>query len=248
MLRLIAPITLLVLALAAPATDAKRLDVKHAAARLKACSEQAETATFRGGMRAWGKGGTLQMRFTLQSRLESESQWTEGVQPAGFGAWLTAKPGVRHFLVDKTVTKLAEGVAYRSVVRFRWRDASGAIVDRGTERTRACNQRDHRANLVVDSVESIEGSRPGTRLYVVRVANDGDTAAPVFSTILEVNGQLLPEQATTEPLLEGDWTELDFEGPPCSPGTSLIARTDTAGSVDESDEADNGLTVPCPAA
>jgi hypothetical protein len=194
MLRFVAPISLLVLAFAAPSADARGLTLKHASARLRACEQEQHTASFRASTWAWGKGTTLQMRFALQSRTKTDGDWVHSAPPEGFGVWLTANPGVQHYVVDKTLTKLAEGAAYRVVVKFRWRDASGAIVDHGVDRTRPCRQPDRRANLLVD----------------------------------------------------GDWTELDFEGPPCNAGSSLAATTDTGGSVTESDETDNALTVPCP--
>jgi hypothetical protein len=149
-------------------------------------------------------------------------------------------------VVDKTVTGLADGSVYRVVVKFRWRDASGAIIDRAARRTRACRQPDHRPDLVIEKVSILEGTQPGTKIYAVRVANDGDGEAPPFATALEVNETALPQQTTTQPLDEGEWIELDFEGPPCKPGSALVARTDTGASIDEVDEADNGLTVPCP--
>lgn len=245
MVRFAATISLLLFAFAAPSADARDLGLKHAAARLRACEPDQHTASFRGSTSAWGKGTTLQMRFALQSRTKT-TDWVHAAPPAEFDQWLTANPGVRHYIVDKTVKGLAEGVAYRVVIRFRWRDDAGAIVDRAVRRTRACFQPDHRANLVVDRIAILDGTRPGTRLYVVRVANRGESDAPLFATGLELNGAALPQQATTEPLLAGDWTELDFEGEPCEPGSSLIATTDTGGSVDESDETDDGLTVPCP--
>jgi hypothetical protein len=246
MLRFVAPISLLVLAFAAPSADARGLTLKHASARLRACEQEQHTASFRASTWAWGKGTTLQMRFALQSRTKTDGDWVHSAPPEGFGVWLTANPGVQHYVVDKTLTKLAEGAAYRVVVKFRWRDASGAIVDHGVDRTRPCRQPDRRANLLVDDISILEGSNPRTRIYVVRVENSGATEAPVFATGLEVNDVALSQQLTTEPLVEGDWTELDFEGPPCNAGSSLAATTDTGGSVTESDETDNALTVPCP--
>jgi hypothetical protein len=246
MVRLVAPVCLLVLALAAPPAHARSLGFKHASARLRSCDQAQRTAKFRGSTWGVGKGTTLQMRFALQSRTEADADWVHSAPPEGFGVWLTANPGVRHYVVDKTVTKLAEGAAYRVVVKFRWRDASGAIIAREVDGTRPCRQPDDRANLTVDDIRVLEGSTPDTRLYVVRIANDGDTEAPTFATGLEVNGVALQPQSTTEPLIEGDSTELDFESGPCSPGSPLTATTDTEGEVTESDETDNALTVPCP--
>ena len=242
MLRFIAPIALLVLTFAAAPADAK---VKLANARSQ-CDKDALSATFRGSMWSPSREGTMEMRFWLQSRTEADPRWSDPKQPKGFGVWLAARPGVRHYVVDKTVTGLAEGAVYRVVVKFRWRDAAGEVVDRAARRTRACRQPDHRADLVIERVSILEGTQPGTKLYIVRVANDGDSEAPLFATALEVNETVLPQETTEAPLAEGEWTDLEFEGPPCESGSSLVARTDTGGAVDEVDEADNGLTVPCP--
>ena len=37
-----------------------------------------------------------------------------------------------------------------------------------------------------------------------------------------------------------------FESAPCSPGTSITATVDTGAVVDEANEMDNVLDVPCP--
>jgi hypothetical protein len=246
MFRFTAALSLLLFAFAAPAADARGLGLRHASARLLTCDQDQHTAAFRGSTWALARGTTLQMRFALQSRAKPGAAWIHSAPPEEFDEWLTAKPRVRHYIVDKTVKGLAEGVAYRVVVRFRWRDASGAVVDRAVRRTRGCDQPDRRADLAVEGIDVLPGSEAATRLYVVRVVNQGASDAPVFRTGLEVNGVALGQQTTTDPLMAGDWDELDFEGPPCQPGSSLTADTDTGGSVDEADEADNGLTVVCP--
>jgi hypothetical protein len=247
MVRLLLPLSVVAFVLAVTPAGANRSGSRHSSARLPACDQEEHTATFRGGSRAFGRARTLQMRFTLQSRSPSAPQWADSGPPEGFDEWATANAGVTHYIVDKTVTELVDGASYRAVVRFRWRNARGAVVAHAVKRTPVCRQPDARANLQVTHISVKPGTDADSRSYLVRVINGGDSEAPIFSSGLQVNGVQLGRQSTTAPLVEGDDTLLTFSGPPCETGSSLVATADTGAQVDEANEMDNALTAPCPA-
>lgn len=225
--------SLFALALAAPAQAAP------AEAKLLGCDVEQRKLAFQGDMKRFRSGTTLQMRFTLQVRTATASEWRRVAGVSGFDAWATAAPGVKRYLSDKELTELAEGATYRSVVRFRWRDAAGAIVARAVRKTKACRQPDERANV---KALKVTRTRNG---YAVRVVNVGEDVAPVFAVGLTVNGVALADRPTDDVLFPDEETEVTFESAPCSPGTSITARVDTGAVVDEANEMDNVLDVPC---
>jgi subtilase family serine protease len=62
---------------------------------------------------------------------------------------------------------------------------------------------------------------------------------------LDVNGVRAP--LVSDPgLAAGATTTVSFQAPPCPAGSNLVATVDVTALVDEHDEADNALTVPCP--
>jgi hypothetical protein len=231
-------------ALAVPAAGGFALG-GHPKAKVLECDQDARSVTFRGSMVAFRRATTLQMRFGLQARSPGDTSWNRS-SPDGFDEWLTADPGVDHYILDKEITGLVTG-AYRATVRFRWRNPKGVIVGRAFRRTKTCRQPDPRANLLVEQITMGAGGDSATRTYTVTVANDGETEAPLFATSLLIGDTTL-KQATVEPLVEGDDAALTFTGPECKPGSELVATADSEAQVDESDEMDNALTVPCPVA
>lgn len=240
MLRHIVPVPLLLIAFALPA----QASVTHGGARLLRCDQSARTASFRGAMKAYGKATTLEMRFGLDARSDAQTQWAASAPPAGFEVWLKANPGVKRYVVDKTIKGLVAGSSYRAIVRLRWRDAAGRVVARAISRTRACTQPDTRAELVPKGVTVGAGPSASTRTYTVLVANNGASDAPPFSVSLQV-GTGQAQQQMSDGLAAGDSTQLLFTGPPCAPGSAVVATVDAGAVVDEADETDNTLTVPC---
>jgi hypothetical protein len=234
----------LLAALIAPATAAAK--VKNPAVRLTSCDASLHAVKFTGDMRAHGPAVKLQKRFALQTRSKTQPTWTH-VPADGFDTWSTAMKGVTHYISDKQVLQLAVGSVYRAVVAFRWRDTNGHVVTKSTLVTKICRQPDQRANLKVKSINMSQGSTPAKRTYTVKVLNRGFTAAPTFDTGLEVNGSALDAMASAGPLDPGASTLLVFEGPRCQAGTSVVATADAGSVVDEANEMDNALTLPCPA-
>lgn len=229
----------------AASAEAKTAAQRNSAVRVLTCvTGEERSASFQGDMKAYRKATGLEMRFSLHVRTKTAPMWKRVAGVEGFDTWAAATPGVKQYLVDKEITDLPSGASYRTVVKFRWRNASGTIVGRALKRSKACRQPDTRANLKVQKIDVRASTGPGLRIYTVRVANKGATDAPAFMTSLQVNGET--RTGESGPLAAGAEADVEFEAPACSPGTSLIATADTTSAVDESLEMDNGLTLECP--
>jgi hypothetical protein len=230
------------LVLAAPANAAPG----HPKARLLACNPDANSATFRGVMWSYGSAPKgLEMRFGLESRSKAAPDWAHTAPPAGFDMWRRPNAGVTHFISDQTVLGLVDGTAYRVVIRYRWRNAKGKVVQRAVRRTPTCHQPDQRPNLKVKRVSLAPSGDPATRVYTVLVVNKGVGDAPAFTVGLEVNGIAQPAQSSGMVPAAGE-AKIEFTAPRCQAGSSLVATADTDAQVDEADEDDNTLTVDCP--
>jgi hypothetical protein len=202
-------------------------------------------AVFRGTMRSLRRGADrMHMRFDLYRREKGATAFQPVTAP-GLGVWNPANRGVRRFRFRQKVANLSAPAAYRTVVSFRWSDARGRAFARTSRVTGTCVQPDLRADL---RISRITGSRlpDGSAFYQVTVRNDGRTAASAFDVRLDVNGApLVPTQAL--PALDaGSRQVVAFLGPRCLPGSSLRATADPDNRVEEADERNGTLTVPCP--
>lgn len=231
---------------AAVAEAKSKRAAKHSRATLLTCDTELNAAVFRGSIRTFkkAKGLQLQLRFTLQARTTAGGRFERVVAPS-FDEWLTSSPGKRGFVYEKGVQALAAGTTYRAVVRFRWRNAAGRIVARAVKVTPECFQPDDRPNLRATRVQVRPGTSADSRTYLVRIVNRGPVAAPAFAARLAVNGADLPEQMAA-PLAARSMTTVAFLSPRCRAGTTLTATVDTGAAVDERNETDNRLAVPCP--
>jgi hypothetical protein len=232
--------SLLLALLAVPAAASARVPPKAAVVRLVACDEDARTAGFAAEMRALPGATRLQLRFILQVK---ETDGWERVPAPGFGAWASAAPGRSRWVYDKHLENLAPG-AYRLSVRFRWRAADGAVVRTATRRSRACKVPDPRPDLAPLRIAVRPGADEETRAYVVTVVNHGLGAAGPFGVGLSVDGAPL-EELEAGPLEPGERTRVTFSGPACAAGGRLVATVDASALLDEADEADDTLEVPC---
>lgn len=234
MKRLLLPVLLLALwpssAVATPLTSVK----------VTGCDPDAGTAEFRAVMRTVPDATQLQMRFTLQVR--EEDGWDRVPAPT-FDSWRSAEPGKLAYDYRKLVQGLSPG-DYRVVVRFRWRDAEGAVVRQGVRRSKPCAVPDERPDLVPLKVKVGPGPTPQTRAYTVTVANRGRSAAESFAVGLAVDGMPLADQAL-DGLEPGDKASVVFTGAPCE--DTLVATVDAEGLVEEAEEADDVLSVACDA-
>lgn len=202
-------------------------------------------ALFSGTMRSLRRGSDrMHMRFDLFERAKGAAGFQHVAAP-GLGVWNPANRGVRRFRFRQKVANLSAPATYRAVVSFRWMNAQGRVFAKTSRLTPVCFQRDLRADLRIGRVT---GSRlPNeSASYQVVVRNDGRTEALGFDVALRVNGTpILPAQALTT-LGAGAKQVVSFRGPRCTPGTSLVVTADPGNRVDEADETNDGLTVPCP--
>jgi hypothetical protein len=232
----------------AAAAAAVALTAHHAPAhaRLMSCVKStdpgARVAVFEGNMRAWRHSRRLQLRFRLQSRTPQDPVWRT-VRAPGFDRWLSSERGVRRFVYDKRVERLAAPASYRVVVRFRWRNARGRVVGHAQHTSRTCREPDPRPNLVVRKLLVYRLS-PARARYVAVVANTGRTAADVFALRFDRLGLGLGE-VFGGPLAPGHTARVHLDAAACRAGDPLDALADPDGLIDEHSEADNRLQVRC---
>lgn len=213
-----------------------------ASVRVAACESSLDPAarmmTAEGRMRTLPGARKLQMRFDLQSRRPDRARWTRVVAP-GLGVYNTADPAPRRYVFEKRVERLTAPARYRMLVRFRWLGAGDQRLASVQRTSAVCNQPDLRPDLEVERI----GVSGGT--YTVPVRNAGRSSAGPFAVALTVDGvALAPVRVSTGLPVDGR-SELVFEGPPCRPGRSIVARVDPDGAVDERDEADNQAVRAC---
>jgi CARDB len=204
----------------------------------------ARVVTWEGRMRQSGGSTTMQMRFTLQARTPDSARWRR-LEAAGFEEWLSSVPGVRRYSYAKTVRNLVAPATYRTTVRFRWLDASGAVLARSSAVSPTCTQEDLRPDLVPRALDVLPGADPGLRRYAIVVRNAGGSASGASALRLDVSGGR-SASADVPPLAPGETTTVAIAAPACVPGDDVAVVVDPAGAVDESDEDGNVLAVPCP--
>ncbi len=193
------------------------------------------------------RGATrLQMRFTLQSRGKDQASW-HALSAPGFGRWLSSDVGVGRYVYTKRVVSLFAPAWYRTTVRFRWLGPDGRRMASDRATSPICRQLDLRPNLRPLGIETRAGADAEHARYVVPVANGGKTAAGPFEVVVTVDGTTLTPAQAPE-LAPGERALVEVEGPPCTEGSMLTVDVDPTGAVDERAEADNRLSVACPAA
>ena len=235
-------------ACAAPAAASAAATAGLASVRVAECTPalepEARTATFEARVRAVPGTDRLAVRFTLQTRGKGELDWRKVAAP-GLDTWLTSDHGVGRYGYLKSVRNLSAPASYRTVVRFRWLDAGGEVIRTAKRRSATCRQTDLRPDLRPRGVEQHPSANPGDRRYVVLVKNTGRTLAPPASVTLRAGDHLLPP-GTMSFVLPGATRHIAFTAPACAAGEDLVVTADATGLVDEADEEDNELVVPCP--
>ena len=235
-------------ALAAPAAASAAPAAALASVKVTECTPalepEARLATFEARVRAVPRTDRLAVRFTLQTRGPGELTWRRIAAP-GLDTWLSSDRGVGRYGYLKTVRNLAAPASYRMIVRFRWLDAEGAVIRSAKHRSPSCRQADLRPDLRPRGIEAHPAASPHDRRYVVLVKNTGRTLAPPASVSLRAGDHLLPP-GTVPSVLPGATRRIAFTAPVCASGEELVVSVDATGLVDEADEEDNVLVVPCP--
>jgi CARDB len=215
----------------------------RASAQLLQCHRSLDApqrwAVFAGSMRSLRAGqDRMDMRFDLYRRARGSTLFKRMAAP-GLGVWNRANAGVGRFKFRQKVENLSAAAAYRALVSFRWIGADGRVFTRAQHLTPACLEPDLRPDLRI-------GSITGSRVYDVTVRNAGRTAARGFDVALSVNGRPVTPSQTVSLLRPGEGITLEFTGPRCTAGSSIVATADPSGQVNESNEANNALSVTCP--
>lgn len=202
-------------------------------------------AVFEGQMRSLPRTERMQMRFALQARTPGQERYATIAAP-GFGSWASADAGTSRYVYTKRVENLLAPASYRVKLRFRWLDASGAVVRRAKVYSAPCRQPDPRPDLEVRSVGVQPAAAVSRRRYVAYVRNTGRATAGASSLELTVAGTLLGAAPVAE-LAPGEGALVSIEGPACASGDPIVVDADADEAVDERDEADNRFTRTCPA-
>jgi hypothetical protein len=220
-----------------PAAAAQAASVK-----LRECEPALEpeqrSATFEARMRPAPGSERMQVRFTLQVHEGVLPGWRRVVAD-GLDEWQTSEPGVSRYSYSKTVRNLSAPATYRTIVRFRWLDAGGEVLERSRVTSRSCRQPDMRPDLGVAWIDAVE------RGYVVALRNGGRSEAGPFSVALAV-GDVALEPVALEGMEADEQRFVTLTGPACAPGEPLTATVDGDAAVDERDEDDNVLVATCP--
>jgi hypothetical protein len=229
----------LIAALAAPAPAAARVASVNVTECVPSLVPEQRVASFEARARAVAFSERMQLRFTVQSKAGGELIWQRVLTP-GLDGWRTSLPGVRRYAYTRTLQNLAAPAAYRTVVRFRWLDGDGEVVRAARVTSRACRQPDLRPDLVPELLEAGPVRDDGLRRYVVTVRNDGRTAAGPSAVAL---GDVTAPLEVVEP---GATQAAVLLAPACAPGEPVTAVADAGAAVDERDEGNDALVVPCP--
>jgi hypothetical protein len=219
-------------------------DAAHA--RLVACHTGADPTarwlTVDASMRTLEGTARMQLRFDLYRQRAGRLVAVAG---PGLGSWNDATPGVARLRFRKTIANLPAPGTYRVLVRFRWLDGGSLVLARARRLTAACVQPDPRPDLRVRSLLVAPAADPARRTYLVTVRNAGRSPAADFDVVLAVDGADQPA-VTVAGLAPGATRAVSISGPRCAAGGTVQVTVDPDDRVDESIEANNRRTFPCP--
>jgi hypothetical protein len=218
-------------------------------ATLSACHTDPLTANryaiFASQMTAIPGTRTMTVSFTLEERSATHPGTFLPVSAPGFETWVSSQPGVGIFTYNHEVTGLPAPAAFRVLVRARWVDRHRRVIRREMIVSAVCAQPLLQPDLAIGApLSRAAGSTPGTVLYSVLVRNDGTAPAGPFQVALSVGGVALADVAV--PGLAADSTQLvQFSGPRCPAGSTLVATADPAGAISEPANPDRTRSFPC---
>ena len=143
-----------------------------------------------------------------------------------------SQPGVGIFTYDHEVTGLPAPAAFRVLVRARWIDRHHRVIRREMIVSPICVQPLLQPDLSIGLPIGRAAAGGGNVLYSVVVNNSGTAAAGPFAVSLSVGGVTLAP--VTVPSLAADSTQLvQFTGPRCTAGSTVVATADSANAVSE---------------
>jgi CARDB protein len=220
-------------------------------ARLSACATGPQvgdrSAAFTASMPSVRGARRMAMRFTLQARVPPSLVFAP-VDVPGLRVWKRSAVGRVGFIFTQRVQGLASPAAYRAVVRFRWFVRGHRLLHTARRVTAICRQPDWRPDLRAGALTLAPGPTPDTATYQLVVRNRGRGDAGAFDVALDVAGVRQALSRAGLGLPAGRPTTLELTAPRCAPGSVLTFVLDASGEIDESHEADDVVTRPCPAA
>ncbi len=213
-------------------------------ARVVACEtgpDRADRFAVFGGSMPSGPGvAAMAMRFSLYERRPG-GVFRHVVLPH-WDVWdRTARRGVPGFIFTKRLERLDAPAAFHAVVSFRSYDAAGRVLRSARRMSRDCRQPDPRPDLHIRRLDLPVGNGPTE----VVVHNRGHGDAPSF----RVSGRRAGVDAV-KPVLglpAGEQTTVALPLGACAPGQAVTVTLDADDQVDESNDANNVASVPCPA-
>jgi hypothetical protein len=197
-------------------------------------------AIFNGQMHSVTGTKRMLMRFTLLEHVGASGGY-KPVPLSDLKPWRRSKPGSQTFIYSQRVTALRDDGAYRMRVQFRWYGDHKTLLKSSTVRSRSCRQPAPLPDLTVTSVTSMPLAG-GRRTYSVTVANNGQGDARNVPVSLKVDGTVVGS-AKVDLLPGQESSVVQIPGPACAFTVRAVADPDRL--IDESDETDNALTVPC---
>ena len=167
---------------------------------------------------------------------------------AGFGKWLTSDAGDRPLRLHQARDRAAR----RPPPTGRSCASAGSTPTATASRRRSRPRRPatrptYRPNLRPLGVQAKPGADGRHARYLVPVVNRGRTAAGAFDVVVSVDGTTLTP-ASGARARAGRARAGRGPGPAVPAGQMLTVDVDPTGAVDERDEGDNQLSVPCPGA
>ena len=217
-------------------------------ATLSACHEDTVAANryaiFASQMTAVDGSRTMAVNFELQERSAGSGGFATVVAP-GFDTWVSSQPGVGIYTYNHEVTALPAPAAFRVLVRARWLDRHHRVIRSEIRVSPVCVQQTISPDLtIVAPLVRSAGSAAGTTIYSVTVRNDGTVAAGPFDIAFSVSGVALPD-APVSGLAAGATQVVQFTGPRCTAGSTLIAAADPAGAIAEPANPNRTRTFAC---
>lgn len=216
-------------------------------ATLSACHTDPLTAnryaTFAAQMTQVSGARTMAVSFVLEESTGKSVAFAPRAAP-GFGDWVVSQPGVGIFTYDHEVTGLPAPAAFRVLVRARWIDRHHRVIRREMIVSPTCVQPLLQPDLSIGLPIGRAAAGGGNVLYSVVVNNSGTAAAGPFAVSLSVGGVTLAP--VTVPSLAADSTQLvQFTGPRCTAGSTVVATADSANAVSEPANANRSRSFAC---
>jgi hypothetical protein len=223
-------------------------DLLRSFACQKALDPPGRSVSIQAVMRPVTGTAKMQMRFDLMRRTRRDAPFRL-VRGRLLGSWITpqnASLGQRPgdvWIVNHPVVNLLAPATYHFRVSFRWLDSNGRQLSSAVLLSSNCFEPELRADLLVRSLTAT--SLPsGKDAYVAVIGNRGLTAAGPVEVDLAGAGNATQAQ-TLSTVGPRSSARQRFVAPACAAGDSLTVTVDPSHTIDESNFANNTLTIPC---